>query len=102
MEEKDRPYHAKEGKCTPIKGLSRVVKIEDYGWTGTVYGQRVTDLVSIMQQIKKYSGLVACINSHEAFSFYKTGVFHLQNTFREQQHWRPVNHAVYLYGWGYD
>ena len=61
-----------------------------------------------MKHIQKYSGVMACIMANQAFSLYSEGIFDHTEILKQYLHsneeinWSLIDHAIYIYGWGYN
>jgi len=99
--EKVQPYRAQDGKCpAPLQQTQYVGRAVGHKYVGGYYG--ASSEKAMMRELFDHGPLVVGFEVGLGFSSYSSGVFHTKERLPEKNHWKRVNHAVLVVGYGED
>merc|ERR1711904_635055 len=93
-------YTAEDGKCPAIKSNQYASRAVGYKYVGGYYG--ASSEKAMMRELFDHGPLVVGFEVGLGFSSYSSGVFHTKERLPEKNHWKRVNHAVLVVGYGED
>lgn len=96
--EKVQPYTASDGKCPAVKQSQYVGRATGHKYIGGYYGASTEK--GMMRELFDHGPLVVGFEVGLGFSAYSSGVFHAVSKLSEKNHWKRVNHAVLVVGYG--
>ena len=92
LEEKRRPYKAKDKMCLNV--TSNKYKVKTWGYVKRNAG--IPSVIEMKKALCKYGPVAAAVKVTRAFQAYRGGVFNEHATVRSS---RDVNHAITIVGW---